>query len=348
MKQQFLPTEVPNSSLPVIEPTDDIDVAIVKLMSNFKGYSLDEVYDKLKDQVDDPDAIKPTMFALNTQGWFDSKDYRAAGVVIYTLRRGRTAEMLAADHKRSTKVRKFRQPEVATIKPEAQILVSEGIDIGVWKAMQDRNWRSVKDIVAMLVTFGFDRIEVDRRLMALIRTNRWFDRTGTGRNTTYRLKAKMTCPVAPSRLMTSMLDSATLPEESPIAEDTHDTDDKVHQEYFPVTIVDQATRKQAMQAVQILPTDTIHEAMWKVMADGEEYTVNDLVLLLEEYGFNEKRISPNMSRHFASGFFTRRNISDNENRPKYAYRLNVEEVPANLRSLQPEPEEAQPQLTEEP
>jgi hypothetical protein len=303
MKQQFLPTTVQEP--PEILMDDDIDVAIVKLMSSYKGYTTDEVYSLLREKVHDPEAIRPTMLALYTHGWFDTRTV-IGDTTIYTLRRWRTLESLQADSKRPTKIRKYKPQETPVIDPAGKIMLSDGIDVAIWKVMQDKRWRTARDIVALVREFGFDRHAVDRRLDALIRNNRMFDRTGSGATRCYRLKADVKCPT-PEKVSTE-----------PRLLEMPSTEEPQEQMTAPSVAVPSEKPK---RVVTIESTDTLYQALAKVMGDFEEYSVNDLTVLLSDYGFRYSQISPSLSTLYRDGYFVRREVPTVGLRHYYMYRL---------------------------
>lgn len=318
MKQQFLPTNV--QEVPEILMDDDIDVAIVKLMSSFKGYTTNEVYDLLKDKVHDPDAIRPTMLALHTNGFFDHRQLPGTPSVVYVLRSGRTVETLQADTKRPTRIRKYKMQTTPVIDPAGRVLLSDGIDVAVWKVMQDRRWRSIKNIVALLWEFGFERAAVDRRLDALIRNNQMFDRSGYGATRAYRLKPHVRCPI-PADVSKEKMLVEQISTEQPEAP----TQEEVMAETKPAADVKKAI---------ITNGDTLPEAIWKIMIDHAEYSVSDLALLLSDYGFRYSQVSPVMTTLFQGGFFERREIERPGKVPYYLYKLkpNMEQPPKTKRA----------------
>lgn len=301
MKQQFLPTTV--QEIPEILMDDDIDVAIVKLMSSFKSYTTDEVFNLLRERVHDPDAIRPTMLALYTDGWFDMRTL-TGDVTVYSLKRWRTLESLQADTKRPTKIRRFKQPEVPAVDPAGRVLLSDGIDVAIWKVMQDRRWRSVKSVVEMLREFGFERAAVDRRFDTLIRSNRMFDRTGFGATRNYRLKADFKCPVPERQQDEVKLVETPEPQNTP------------KEASVAVTPAARVVKE------SVTASDTLYEALAKVMSDGEEYSTNDLCVLLSDFGFRFAQISPSLSTLFQKGnIFDRRKVAGKGKLYHYVYRL---------------------------
>lgn len=319
MKHNFMPPSVSENPDLTITPDDDTDVAIVKFMSSYKAYTSEEVYRALESRVSDPQAIKPTMLALNTQGWFDCSNV-APHLVAYTLRRWRHLEDLM-DKKRPTNIRKFKQPDDAIVDPAGRILLSEGIDVGIWKAMSDRKWRTVRDIILILREFGFNALMVDKRIGKLASNGKWFDRRGNS-SRTYRLRPEVQCPSIPPVTAVAAPVTALTPVEAP----------KVALE-APKTLVEAPPVKIEATAVTrtaepVNPGDHLYTAIWKVMSDNKEYTVNEIAVLLADYGFTQGNISPAMSEFFKNGYVMRRDTRSPSNRLQYAYRLKNMPMPA--------------------
>jgi len=336
MKQSFLPTTVAETPASTISMEDATDAAIVKLMMSYKGYTGDDVVQQLTGRVSDLDAIKPTMFMLDMSGWFDKKTL--AGEPVYTLRRNKSLADLAVIASK-TQVRKFKAPEVAVIDPAGQVKVSEGVDIGIWKVMSDRKWRSLREVISILKEFGLDRNMVDTRLTSMVRSNRWFDRQGTGGNTFYRLKTHIECPVPEQQK--EMLKANFEPERAPRALSASDivvsNPQSLHdivrgtENSWTIPPETDHVHEQAPVAVKVQedvkPGDTLHESIWKVMVDREEYTVAELVLLLADYGFTAANISPAMSVFFQNGWVDRREGKHEGQRAHYVYRLKEIQKP---------------------
>ena len=353
---------------------DDIDVAIVKLMSNGKGYTLDEVMTNLSSRgIQDIEAIKPTMFAMKTEGWFDQRNIAGMSPV-YVLRPGHTVSMLG-DPKRPTRVRKFKLADEPVIDPAGKIKMSEGLDVAFWKLMQDGKSRTAKDIMALICEFGFDRTQANRRLATLINTSRWFDRDTRGNATVYKLKARFPCPT-PEEDRGPKLAVFVEPEAVPEDDDRtrlrwKEPEEVVVAASAPVTtdqpkyLSPQDRRDLAvedlMKLLEIKRTDSVRDAVWKVMSDFGEYTVTDLTLLLSDYGFNRGRISPILTQLYNKGFLHRRS-QPGSRRSMFCYKLKegvgsfakdkeiadlpeiVAKQPQQELPIETQPEEKEPQI----
>jgi hypothetical protein len=327
MKHSFLPTTVVETPDTTITMEDDIDVAIVKLMMSYKGYTGDDVCQQLKGRVNDLDAVKPTIFMLNMNGFFDVRTIKDEPV--YTLRRGKQITDLEAVA-RKTKVRAFKAPEVHVVDPNGVVRADEGVDIGIWKAMSDRKWRALREVVQILKEFGLDFRAVDRRLDTMVRSNRWFDRQGTGGNTFYRLKAHIECPVMEQpkddvkAQFTEEAPQAAAPAQITVANPTT-LHDLVKDTPNAWTIPPQMEAAETVPPVKahedILPGDSLNVAIWKVMSDREEYTVNEIGLLLADYGLTMGSVSPTMSLFSQKGYADRREVKPEAGRSYFVYRL---------------------------
>jgi hypothetical protein len=347
MKRDFLPPTVPAMSELEIAPDDDTDVAIVKYMSSHKGYTLDEIYSALWYKVQDPEALKPTMFMLNAKGWFDVRHMASTGTTVYVLRPNKTVADLLADTRRPTQVRKkFKLPETASIDPNGKIVISEGADIAIWKLMQDRNWRTAKQILAMLQEFGFEKAVADKRLTKYTNSKSWFDRRGVGSATEYRLKNGVKLPL-PSDAPTGPV---LVPEPNPLP-----TTVAAHVE-APVeevlSVIENTMPEQKIEPVKIDGTEDVIEAIWKVMADRKFYTASDLTVLLTDYGFRASQISPVMTRMHQQELFVRTKVPTGaKTGPKHAYAYQLVEgavMPIKAKKTGPKPlqEQTQQELPE--
>jgi DNA-binding transcriptional MerR regulator len=319
MKQNFLPTPVSETLDRTITMDDDIDVAIIKFMSTYKGYTISEVHRALEPRVADPEAITPTMLALNINGWFETRQLHAGSVTEYVLKRWRNIEELK-DEKRPTVVRKFKQPDEAIVDPAGRILLAEGVDIGIWKAMSDRKWRTVRDVVCILREFGFNALMVDKRIGKLASNGKWFDRRGNS-SRTYRLRPEVQCPSLPP-VTAPTVRPALSPVEAP----------KVALEPLKTLVEAPPVKIEAIAVTRttepVSPGDHLYTAIWKVMGDKNEYTVSEIAVLLVDYGFTQGNISPAMSEFFKNGYVMRRDARSPNNRLQYAYRLKDMAMPA--------------------
>jgi hypothetical protein len=74
--------------------------------------------------------------------------------------------------------------------------------------------------------------------------------------------------------------------------------------------------------------DSTYQAVWKIMSDMKEYSVNDLALLLADFGFTKSQISPLTSTMFKNELVTRRKDDKRSGLgpTQYIYRL-IEGVP---------------------
>jgi hypothetical protein len=341
----FLPTTVAETPASTISMDDDIDVAIVKLMMSFKGYTTDEVYQLLRERVSDPEAVKPTMFMLNNHGWFDQTQVH--GKPVYTLRRGKSYQDLETAPNRQQLVVRRRKAveEGVAVNSAGRVIFAEGIDLAIWKVMCDRRWRKPDEIIAILREFNFERAEIDRRLNSMVRSNHWFDRSGTGNRATYRLKANVPQPEMekPMEGLKATFSPDDVPQAAGAAQIVVPKPTPKLDIMFSPLLSDETKQRilgdgtaaeevPAKQSQEIMPGDCMNTAVWKVMSDREEYTANEIGLLIVDYGFTASSASPVMSKFHAQGFVDRREERQPGRKPFFVYRLKDMPMPTFTRT----------------
>lgn len=300
-KKNFHPTTVVEIPAATISRDDPIDVAVLKFMSTHKGYTPDEIHYGLVDKVSDPKMVRPTLFALNNNGYFDSNIIMVAGQskTIYTLKRGRSHHDLTTDVRRpSIGIKKFKVPDGPVTARMVQISLSDGIDLAVYKLLSDRKWYSRNDVMEILAPFGFNASDVKKRFITLGYGKRnWFERQDTGTILNYRLRAGIKQPaigeVVPEDETVFLGNYEDLHVGEPVAE-------AVAVEAVEAAIEDITAVSHCPQ-----PGDSVDVAIWKVMSDYNAYSAPDVQVLLEEYPYNQKTVAVKMSKLFALGWFDR-------------------------------------------
>ncbi|BDD79736.1 hypothetical protein [Burkholderia phage FLC9] len=177
-----------------VETFDEIEICILNLMRNYRGWTAGEVQRALAKH---PDAgtVPALMNKFANEGKFEIMAITGRANT-YTLKRTPVETITSARNKAAPFV--LRDPEGTrkAMDPKGVITLEDGIDLAVWKTMADYKPRTPGEIRQILVEYKFDGRQVDRRLDTLIRNNRWFDRVakGRGRDTTYTLKKTMPMP----------------------------------------------------------------------------------------------------------------------------------------------------------
>jgi hypothetical protein len=79
-------------------------------------------------------------------------------------------------------------------------------------------------------------------------------------------------------------------------------------DYFPISALGEDLRQACLdQAKLIVKVDgTLSEAIWAILADGEEYSNSDIATLLKQFGYSSSQISPILSKRYAESLLTRR------------------------------------------
>lgn len=272
-----------NGSMPLpVLSEDSPSVAIWKIMSDYRGRTIDEVVEQLKSTEVDIELIAPTMKWLNNAGWF-TKIQPASGSCIYTLKKG--IPMPSPEHEKAASPKRRLEDLPHDINREGVICQSEGIDVSIWKAMSDRKPRTATEIGDILSEFGFDRVVIKDRAITLMRRG-WFTRNERHGGTYYVMKKgiqmpKVVKPAAEEQLLRRSSD--VVAKSGPV-----------------VRIVPNPTPGVVSKPTPPAPTlnmaDGIFVSIWKVMSDYKPYTAAEIMLLLGEIGFNTNSVSARISQ----------------------------------------------------
>jgi hypothetical protein len=215
------------------------------------------------------------------------------------------------------------------------IQFSDGMDRAIWKAANTGRWMMAREIRDILTAVGFRKDDVISRIQYHISAGKWFDRQSGHKNSQFfMLRSDVECPELPGTKKpvlrgyvtpVAMLDDASFESKptkivasvvsaqepatkvSELVAAIVGSADAEHDGYFAISSLGPDALQSALKAVkEIVKEDaTLHEAIWAMM-DGDEYSYQDLVLLLEPLGFTGKQISPLLSKRFADGLLARR------------------------------------------
>jgi hypothetical protein len=211
------------------------------------------------------------------------------------------------------------------------IKFSEGLDRAIWKAANTGRWMMVREIRDILTNVGFRKGDVIKRLQHIIDEGIWFARqSGHRHNQFFRLRDNVECPDVPGARLRgetssiAFLDDAGLFKQQPdptiqpavtapqIAASSSITLQKEKEimkaAYFPLSALGEKVLEEAIRHLLkfVREDGTLHEAIWAILSDDEEYSCADLVVVLSRIGFTEKQISPLLSKRYADGLLTRR------------------------------------------
>ncbi|WP_144106780.1 hypothetical protein [Paraburkholderia sp. BCC1886] len=330
MKKALLPTTVPDDLASTITDEDAVEVAIIKLMMDSRSYTTDEVCEQLMNRgfADSAESIKPAMLVLHAQGWFETSV--VAGNPCYHMRRGRTLDDLKIKPRKKTDPKAFKIAAAHIPDPKGQIRLEEGVAVALWKIMSDGKERTSKEMDALLREFGFDHQQAARHLDGRIHSNRFFDRRNGGRNMLYKLKAHIPMPAVttaneePSACFDYAHSDPTTDAGGRMLDDL---DTAIKSELDRLGLTQEPAKP---KYDPIASTDHVMVAIWKLMADGEEYTAGEVTILLADFGFKPGSISGTMTRFYQAGYTTRRTEVNERNQPVYTYRLKRLEMPDDL------------------
>lgn len=193
----------------------------------------------------------------------------------------------------------LKEPNVGAPDARGVVSLSDGIDLCVWKIMQDRKWRSREEIFRIAMEFGqTDRKAWNDRITTLV-VHKWFD-TEQCNPQRYRLRKSVQMPKSEQIVPAPSFkpESATYPQDKL----------KGAAAVNPITETAAAAEPTAATAhsdQQILATDNIRQAIWKVMSDYQSYETSEIELLLSDAKFNPKTVSATMTKLNQAGWFDR-------------------------------------------
>jgi hypothetical protein len=159
-------------------PAEDIDVAMLALMTNYRGWTVGDVQRCLAKHPD-ADQIPALMNKFVNEGKFEIMTITGRPAT-YTLKRKpletiTSARNKAAAFKLTDPVGTRQAPD-----PKGVIVLEEGLDVAIWKVMSDNKARTKNEICAMLAEYKFDRIQINRRVDSMINSRNYFDRRDGG------------------------------------------------------------------------------------------------------------------------------------------------------------------------
>jgi hypothetical protein len=256
------------------DPLMDIRDCIVDLMSNYRGWTINDVQQKLSHH---PDAkmVAVVMNKYAADGHF-TLVRAASGILTYTMKKKIMDTTITAKNAKWVQ----REPNARLAPdPKGVIRPEEGLDVGIWKVMSDGRPRTPYEIRKILAEYKFDSRITDKRLDTLIRTNRWFDRRNhKGSGVAYSLRKDFPMP--------SLLTST----ESISSQSVQPQAEFKEVDFFPKV-------ETSMPNAQIVPAvaapvfvdhsasmskdDTILVLIWKAMSDRKSYKSSEVAALVQ-------------------------------------------------------------------
>lgn len=270
---------------------DDLATCIWKVMSDFRQRTASEIFEVLRDTDVELATVQTLLNNMSNAGMFirTKLPNPTSTTFVYLLKKG--IEMTKIDRAPKTAAPKYQAPEVlAAPNPIGTIIASEGLDVCIWKVMADRKTRTVEDIGLLLAEFGINRVSAKDRVIILFRRG-WFDKSGSGKKTSYTLKKNILMP--------------TIKKEVATPTKTAEPTKAVHRTPMTVTRAP-AKAVYPAPAPTLSAEDRLNTSIWKVTSDHKPYTVADLALLLGEIGIKPTTVSSMLSKlHLEKGWFDR-------------------------------------------
>jgi hypothetical protein len=305
----------------VIDEDDTSSIVIWKVMQDYRPRTLREIEQRVISIVSQQDWYDDWMFnkmniqaialQMTTAGSLTrtgtSREY------FYTLKEGTPMPLPPQASPQKVKTVVTSTPDGREALDNGNIIVSEGLDLAIWKTFSNLKPLALEEAGELLLTVGFDRAKAKDRIIGLAKRG-WFARVGSARLLKYQMKKNIKRPMAevrPNEQGRKQLPEKLLPKD--FGSDLKET--KSTAKNNPVNIPSFTGTNTANQAtipmpLQVLKTDSIDQAIWKVMADYNTYTVNELTVLLSDYlTQNNFRVGSISSRssflHLNAGWFTR-------------------------------------------
>lgn len=314
---------------------------VAKLLTDRKGRTMDEILKALKHTNHSDVALRSAVKYIEVNGWLDVTPTGPQREETYTLKPD--VHLSTSMAVKSPKM--FKLPETGIVDPIGRITASDGLDLAIWKAMSDRGARTSKQIVGILVLYGFNRGAVYKRLMSLVRKG-WFLRKERTEGTHYILRRDTAMPE--QKAAVEMPDPNTGREELVTTFRPQEHKSVVAIEEHPAiqpTVTTKPLEPASIPTPPLLATDTIRIMIWKVMSDYKEYTTPDVVLLLGDMAKTATSVATALSGLDGEGWFDRKEIGRS---PRYSYTLRRSiPMPTDMRRRKAEEKtDAQSEQTE--
>lgn len=287
-----------------------LDIQIVRAIAAIGPLERKQIINRVNAEKLDVEA---SLDALVTMGCLRA-ELNAAKQFVYKLKPNFTErDCKSVDHRQRvcSYVSRHGSKSKEVLPVTQGIKFSDGIDRAIWKAANTGRWMMVREIRDILMSVGFPKMEVMNRIQSLINSGEWFNRqTGHRRNQFFMLKDTVECPPIPGESRVMVMDDKGVTTISSTSNAIIPTvnDSPQPGEYFPLSSLDAGALQAAHDAAKLLikPEGTLHEAIWAILQDEEEYSYADLVTLLEPFGFTDNQISPVLSKRYTDGLLARR------------------------------------------
>jgi hypothetical protein len=285
-----------------IDEMVDIHQALILLMSDKKERGQTDIVAHFLDEglvsPDDVDKLLILLKALCNDGTLslinrgksaDNSFYRLKNIV------SRSYEQQPLGS-----VRKYAPPVVAEKDTTGIIAVSEGLDVCIWKVMQDREKRRLWEVAEILAAYGLEKEVIKNRFIVLMKRG-WFTKTERPgqQDVVYCMKKgirmpgkqrpKLGIPAKPLVAVPKEVPKVTVVKVASVS--------KVIPETMTVKVPEMSKVK------TISASEGLRTCVWKVMSDFDFYSKEDVALLLDAESINVSTTISLMSELYAKGWF---------------------------------------------
>jgi hypothetical protein len=327
--------------LPQITAEDNIETIVIKFVRLNPNCNEEEIVRSLESVIQMPEKITAALQTLYRSGFVLMSPILVNGttVAVYRAKHKTLSDYATSQAAPIAAPKMFKLPEQAVVDPNGKILVEQGLDIAIWKIMQDHEWRSMDDICALLHTYGFHVYAVKTRIITLhevgLAGERWFDTTK--RNKHKRTKAvqyyKLRSHIAIPKLGVLSISPATEASEEKSGDEAVEA---ILSGNSVFSVPAAAAPKVETTEEVIVKTDTeirtgdhFPVVLWKVMVGKAKLRVRDQAKLVEPYGFNYGQCSSIMSTWVSQGYLEKEEIQEPEDHsPVGVYTLKDMPMPA--------------------
>lgn len=289
-----------------------IEHTLFKVIELTQSLTMPEGIRIMLEQQHEVDDVIAAFRKLETLGLIEPMNGQKASEAttqFYSIVQGKTMDDINKEIPKQLKP--IKQPETFVHNPDGVINKEEGLDRCIWKFMQDFKPHLLPDIGQALGACGFRPVDVKDRVIILLR-KKWFNRTGSGKTTTYALKKHIKQPAlevpvvdvkaefdASLSDLGRAVDNAKESAISPLATfiDKNIQDRREAKE----KIMAENTKEEAQQELPIAPQlypvrgEGIITSIWKLMSDYRPYQSSEIELLLGEIGIAAASVRSRLS-----------------------------------------------------
>jgi hypothetical protein len=331
--------------IPQITAEDSIDSIVVKFIRENPNLNEDEIMAALIPVIQMPDKITAAISQLYRAGLIMQTPVLVNGstLTVYRAKHNALTSLTKAQDAGSITPKMFKLPDVAIVDPAGRIIFEQGMDIAIWKIMQDHEWRSLEDIALLLHTYGFHTHAVKTRVRTLLDVGtggiRWFETTRKNKQRRknpepyYKLRLGVDCPKL--GILSVGKGVAEEPEEKSGDEavDAILSGNSVFSvpAQVPEAVAETNTQPQESAVeydTEVREGDHFPVVLWKVMIGKQDLRVRDLGKLVEPYGFDEGMCASIMSVWVHAGYLNKRVTKEEcDMRPVNVYTLRDKPMP---------------------